>query len=78
MRTNQEDKPGVSDLPPLEIKKKVKKLAKRKLEDVINTIPPIKNLIYILMRIDPRDPFINLPIGIKNRSTISLFSLFIP
>ena len=77
MRTNQEDRPGVSDLPPSEVEKEVKKLAKRKLEEVINAIPPIKNLIYTLMRIDLRDPSINLPIGMKDRSLISLFSLFV-
>ena len=32
MRTNQEDRPGVSDLPPPDIEKQVQKLAKRKLE----------------------------------------------
>ena len=78
MRTNQEDRPGVSDLPPPEVEKEVKKLAKRKLEDVINAIPPIENSTYTPMRIDPRDPSINLPIGMKDRSPIGFFSLFVP
>ena len=78
MRTNQEDRPGVSDLPPPEVEKEVKKLAKRKLEDVIDAIPPIKNLTYTLMRIDPRDPSVNLPVGMKDRSLIGLFSFFVP
>ena len=47
MRINQEDRPGVSDLPPPEIEKKVEKLAKYKLEDVISSIPLIKNSTYI-------------------------------
>ena len=45
MRTNQEDRPGVSDLPPPDVEKQVQKLAKRKLEDVIAAIPPIENLL---------------------------------
>ena len=78
MRTNQEDRPGVSDLPPPEVEKEVKKLAKRKLEDVIDAIPPIENSTYTPMRIDPRDPSVNLPVGMKDRSPIGLFSLFVP
>ena len=77
MRINQEDRPGVSDLPPSEIEKEVKKLAKRKLKDVIDAIPPIKNSIYIPMRIDPRDPSINLLIRMKDRFLVGLFSIFV-
>ena len=78
MRINQEDRPGVSDLPPPDIKKQVQKLAKRKLKDVITAILLIKNLIYVLIQIDPHDPLINLPIGIKDPSLLNLFFLFIP
>ena len=78
MRTNQEDRPGVSDLPPPDIEKQVQKLAKRKLKDVITTIPPIENSTYVPIQIDSYDPFINLPIGIKDPSLLNLFSLFIP
>ena len=46
MRVNQEDKFGVSDLPPLKVKKKVEKLAKRSFKDVIIAILLIKKLIY--------------------------------
>ena len=48
MRINQEDRPGVSDLPPLEVERKVEKLAKQTLEEVITAIPPIENSTYIL------------------------------
>ena len=49
MRTNQEDRPGVSDLPPPDIEKQIQKLAKRKLKDVITVIPLIENSIYVLI-----------------------------
>ena len=78
MRTNQEDRPGVSDLPPSQIEKKVEKLAKRKLEDVIATIPPIKNSTYTPIQIDPREPSVNNLTGIKDQSPFGLFSLFVP
>ena len=78
MRINQEDRPGVSDLPPPEEEKQVKRLAKRKLEDVIDAIPPIENSTYTPMQIDPRSPFVNIPIGMKDQSPFSLFSLFVP
>ena len=50
----------------LKVEQLVEKLAKRKLEDVIAAIPLIKNLIYILIRIDPRDFFVNLFMGMKD------------
>ena len=46
MRVNQEDRPGVSNLPPPEVKNKIEKLTKRKLKDVLEAIPPIKKSIY--------------------------------
>ena len=65
MRVNQEDRPGVSDLHPPEIKSKIKKLVKQTLKDVITVIPLIKNLIYTLIQINPHNPSINLPTGWK-------------
>ena len=76
MRVNQEDRPGVSDSPPPEVKKKVEKLTKRKLEDVLKAIPPIKKSTYQPIQIEPRDPIINLPKNI-DISLIGLFFLFV-
>ena len=76
MRVNQEDRPGVSDLPSPEIKNKVEKLAKYTFEDVFKAIPLIKYLIYELLRIQLRNPVGNL---LKNVDIFlfNLFSLFI-
>ena len=76
IRVNQEDRPGVSDLPSLEIKNKVEKLAKYTFEDVLKAIPPIKYLIYKLLRIQPRNPVGNLSKDI-DISLFNLFSLFV-
>ena len=76
MRVNQEDRPGVSDLPPPEVKKKVEKLTKRKLEDVLEAIPPIKKSTYQPIQIEPRDPIVNLPESVDT-SPIGLFFLFV-
>ena len=78
MRTNQEDRPGISDLPPPKVEKKVKKLTKQTLEEVITAIPPIENSTYIPMQIDPRESSINLPIEMDGQSSIDLFFQFVP
>ena len=78
MRINQEDRPGVSDLPPLEVERKVEKLAKQTLEEVITAIPPIENSTYIPIQIDPRNPSVNLPTGMNGQSPIDLFFQFVP
>ena len=46
MRVNQEDRPGVSNLPPPEVKNKIEKLTKRKLKDVLEVILLIKKSTY--------------------------------
>ena len=76
MRVNQEDRPGVSDLPPPEVKKKVEKLTKRKLEDVLEAISPIEKSTYQPIQIEPRDPIVNLPDSV-NISLIGLFFLYV-
>ena len=78
MRTNQEDRPGVSDLPPPEIEKKVEKLAKQTLKEIIIAIPLIENSIYIPIQIDPRESSINLLIRMDGQSLINLFFQFVP
>ena len=77
MRVNQEDRPGVSNLPPPEIKNKVEKLTKRKLKNVLKAILSIKKSIYQPLRIKPRSSYIILPNNIINIFSFSLFSLFV-
>ena len=77
MRVNQEDRPGVSYSPPLEVKKTVDKLAKRTIEDVFVAIPPIKELIYQPLRIELYEPSVNLPLVIEDLSPFNVFSLFV-
>ena len=77
MRVNQEDKPGVFNLPPPEVQKKVEKLAKRSLKDIIIIIPSIKESIYQPLRIKPYKLVINLFLALKDLSLFSIFSLFI-
>ena len=78
MRVNQKNRPNISDLPPPEVKNKVKKLIKQTLKDVIIVIPPIKNLTYTPIQINPHNPSINLPTEWKDQLLFRLFSLFIP
>ena len=47
---------------------KVKKLAKRKLKDVLTAIPPIKRSAYKPLRIKPHSPHANLPPNITDLS----------
>ena len=78
MRPNQEDRPGVSDLPPPEVEKEVQKLAKRTLEEVIAAIPPIGDSTYTPLLIKRRDTSVNSPAGLEDYSPFGLFSLFVP
>ena len=52
-------------MPPPEVEKKVATLPKHALEDVIAAILPIQNSTYIPMQIDPRSPFVKIPVGMK-------------
>ena len=76
MSVNQEDRPGVSDLPPPEVTNKVEKLTKRKLEDILKAISPIENSTYQPIRIEPRGPYVNLFKSVDT-SLINLFFLFV-
>ena len=66
MRVNQEDKPGVFDLPPPEVKNKVKKLAKQTLEDVLAAISLIEKSTYQPLQIQPHKSQVPLSSALKD------------